>query len=549
MFSRKMCKMFNLKKSVNFLSIFHKKFVNSDKLLENNHYDHDKMPSLFSETFQQSSNQLVDLIEKQISEMRKEDLKIQLEKEFLENKDKTFELSRETYVEFLQKGMLGDANKFILNQTEVILVGTIYNRIPIENLYKLLNYVKPDIILIQQRPDRMLGGIYENIVNLNKKLIDENKFIEKLIRDPWEIQTSLKNKESIKERLFKKGILLNLKKREKEREVIEKTQENFKNISEHERLTNDSQSLISLWGEQKDVKILVSDFPEVSLYEKLSNSLTLVQLRKTFESIFTEFPNNPDFEPSTPIGTAINLYPDLFVTNSDAYISQIIYSLTKKEELKNKKIISFLGYGQSYTIPLFLNYERDRNSLSKILTPIKRYSSLLYGDDSLEVLVEKWAMISLILNGLEKYDTYLEIPIEEFQNNEKNELQNLSLNSIENQSKSSFDQYMSKHRNILSSQKLKVQKDNIEKYNYDSLFGDDKIIDHLSRKYARDDLIKTGFNSEKFLINRMKYLYDCIIKEKRKEALCLIKIGYEKKKKGFMRRIIDDPLLSAEIMK
>ena len=47
----------------------------------------------------------------------------------------------------------------------------------------------------------------------------------------------------------------------------------------------------------------------------------------------------------------------------------------------------------------------------------------------------------------------------------------------------------------------------------------------------------------------MKYLYDCIIKEKRKEALCLIKIGYEKKKKGFMRRIIDDPLLSAEIMK
>ena len=541
--------MFNLKKSVNFLSIFHKKFVNSDKLLENNHYDHDKMPSLFSETFQQSSNQLVDLIEKQISEMRKEDLKIQLEKEFLENKDKTFELSRETYVEFLQKGMLGDANKFILNQTEVILVGTIYNRIPIENLYKLLNYVKPDIILIQQRPDRMLGGIYENIVNLNKKLIDENKFIEKLIRDPWEIQTSLKNKESIKERLFKKGILLNLKKREKEREVIEKTQENFKNISEHERLTNDSQSLISLWGEQKDVKILVSDFPEVSLYEKLSNSLTLVQLRKTFESIFTEFPNNPDFEPSTPIGTAINLYPDLFVTNSDAYISQIIYSLTKKEELKNKKIISFLGYGQSYTIPLFLNYERDRNSLSKILTPIKRYSSLLYGDDSLEVLVEKWAMISLILNGLEKYDTYLEIPIEEFQNNEKNELQNLSLNSIENQSKSSFDQYMSKHRNILSSQKLKVQKDNIEKYNYDSLFGDDKIIDHLSRKYARDDLIKTGFNSEKFLINRMKYLYDCIIKEKRKEALCLIKIGYEKKKKGFMRRIIDDPLLSAEIMK
>ena len=155
----------------------------------------------------------------------------------------------------------------------------------------------------------------------------------------------------------------------------------------------------------------------------------------------------------------------------------------------------------------------------------------------------------MILNGLEKYDTYLEIPIEEFQNNEKNELQNLSLNSIENQSKSSFDQYMSKHRNILSSQKLKVQKDNIEKYNYDSLFGDDKIIDHLSRKYARDDLIKTGFNSEKFLINRMKYLYDCIIKEKRKEALCLIKIGYEKKKKGFMRRIIDDPLLSAEIMK
>jgi hypothetical protein len=523
--------------------------LKSYKLLKNEYYDHNKMATLFSDTYNTSYNPISNVVEETLREMRKENLKEMLEKEFMENKNKTLQLSRETYIEFLDKGMLGDATKFKLNETEVLLVGTIYNRIPIENLYKLLNYVKPDIILIQQRPDRLLGGIFDSVANLNKSLIDENKYIEKLIREPWEIQTSLDNKESIKEKLRKKGIILNLNKNSQERRLIELKQEKFKNVSEHERLTNDTQSLISLWGEQKEVKILVSDLPELNYYEKIANTLTLTQIRKTFDSIFTEFPNNPDFEPSTPLGTAINLYPDIFLQSSDAYISQIIYKLSQKEEFKNKKIISFLGYGQTYTIPIFLNFERDRNSLSKILKPAQRYNSMLFGDDSLEVLVEKWAMISLILNGLERYDTQLEIPIDNIHSKEKTEM--FGMNSGENESGkiSNFDQIMNKNRHFSLKERSSSYSKSIENYKYETLFGDDPLIDFLSKKYARDDMNKTGFNSENFLVQRMKFLYDCIIKEKRKEALYLIKSGIDKKKKSFMRKIINDPFLSAQIMK
>ena len=168
----------------------------------------------------------------------------------------------------------------------------------------------------------------------------------------------------------------------------------------------------------------------------------------------------------------------------------------------------------------------------------------------MEVLVEKWAMISLILNGLEKYDTKFEIPLMDIDDSmERNELLNKNIKELNINVKDKFDSFMGENRKKLVQKQIIENKNNVENTQPDYLFGDDKLIDYLSGKYARDDLAKTGFNSEKFLVNRMKFLYDCIIKEKRKEALLLILKGYEKKKKSFMRRIISDPYLSAQIMK
>jgi hypothetical protein len=54
---------------------------------------------------------------------------------------------------------LGKVNVFEYKNTKFTLVGTEYQQLPIKNLYKLLSYTKPSIMLLQLRPDQILKSI------------------------------------------------------------------------------------------------------------------------------------------------------------------------------------------------------------------------------------------------------------------------------------------------------------------------------------------------------------------------------------------------------
>jgi len=48
---------------------------------------------------------------------------------------------------------------FEYKNTKFTLIGTDYQHIPTKNLYKLLSFSKPSIILLQLRPDQVLKSI------------------------------------------------------------------------------------------------------------------------------------------------------------------------------------------------------------------------------------------------------------------------------------------------------------------------------------------------------------------------------------------------------
>jgi len=452
-----------------------------DGNLSEKYYKFDQIPIKLSEFLNQSTQSLEKIIQEQNNILgttsqlifkSKED-----EEKFLKNKNIKFSIPNKVYKSFLDKGMLGRAVKLQYKNLEVFIIGTIYERVDVLNIYKMLNYIKPDMIMLQMRPDRILSKIDKYYHRGDKELV------KKLIRDPWEVQPSLKAKKNIKNLLLKNGFAISSNKLMNENVIQEQEQYELQPLHS-ERLTEQAISMIALWGEQKDIQIMISDMPELILIEKLANSLTLLQIRNIFDEVFREFPLNPDWEPRTTIGTAINLFPEIFVHHSDAFLAHSINTYAEMNGKENKKLVIFAGYGQTESLPLFLNYDMDRNSLMEVCKVPQRYVTFIQGEDSLEILAEKWCLLSLIING----------------NNYK-----LSETT--------------------------------------SLF-----IDYLINKYARDDMIKTGFNSMNHLTSRTRFLFDKLYSDKTEEALKLVGDGYEIKKKNFIRKIFNDPLLNSQLL-
>jgi len=460
---------------------FQKKYIFNEHIepvIDKKYYDIIKSPISLSESLEKPAEKLKEYINKEAKSENKIFITAEKEKIFLENKKIEFNLPKKTYTNYLEKGMLGNAEKIIFKEVEIYFVSTIYERINLVNLYKLLNYVNPDLIQVQIKPEKIIKNIED--------FYQKENLAENLLRDAWEIQPSLELKEKNLKRLLDNSILITSK--TKKEEIIH-MQKNFidLNIYDPDRLSNDALSMISLWGEENKRKIFVSDSPDSLLIEKISNNNSLVYIREIYKNSVMQYPNNPDFEPRTILGTAVNLYPEIFLNISDIFISNCINKICElPQNQKPKKLILFLGYGQSKSIPNYLQFNVERSNLISYFNNYKRYESALYGEDNLEILVEKWVLIYMLLKnaGLKS---------------------NLNISS------------------------------------------NDVQIDNLIKKYARDEFIKTGFNSENFLIKRMKHLFNELVKEKKILTLEFLSEGHKNKKKAFMKKIYNDPILNSQL--
>lgn len=459
------------------VGIPYKQFSETGNFLDKKYYDINRSPLTLSESITKPSVQLEDYIKK---EQKEEQLFLTKEKEkmFLENESIQFNLPKTTYIKYLEKGMLGNAEKITFKDVEIYFISTIYERIDVVNIFRLLNYINPDMIQVQIKPERIIKNI--------EMFYAKENLVDNLVREAWELQPSIDLKNHNFKKLLDNNILITS--RAKDEEIISK-QKNFYDLNnfDPDRISVEAVSMISLWAEENKRNILISDSPEALMMEKISNNNSLVYIREIFKNSFIQFPNNPDYEPRTIIATATNLYPDIFLNISDAFIANVINQICKMDKEKRpKKIVAFLGYGQSKSIPNYLKFDVERNNIVKIFDNDKRYESVIYGEDTLEILVEKWALLAIMMRGIG----------------------------------------LKQNVNVKSS---------------------DLLIDTLIKKYARQEYIQTGFNSEDFLISRMKHLFDELVKEKKILSLEYLMEGHKSKKKQFMKRIFDDPILNSQL--
>ena len=92
-----------------------------------------------------------------------------------------FNLKKIEYESIMKKNPAGRVNIFDYKNTRFTLVGTQYEFIPPKNLYKILLYTKPSIIVLQARPDQILKKFNINPTNQEKKF-SNRKYFSQLLR-------------------------------------------------------------------------------------------------------------------------------------------------------------------------------------------------------------------------------------------------------------------------------------------------------------------------------------------------------------------------------
>ena len=76
------------------------------------------------------------------------------------------------------------------HKSNVLFFSSDFSKLKMKNVYKALNLVKPDIILLQLRPDQVLSNFKTDLLkqDINKDwVLNEKLYFQQIVRDPIDI--------------------------------------------------------------------------------------------------------------------------------------------------------------------------------------------------------------------------------------------------------------------------------------------------------------------------------------------------------------------------
>lgn len=245
-------------------------------------------------------------------------------------------------------------------------------------LYRMLNYVKPDKIYLQLRSD-----------DVNHKHPSFKVGPEEVIMSP----VHYKDSESA---LKKSGLM-----------ISEKPIKVFGNKDLwRDRFGERAALFASIWAIQHDLDHLVlADIPRVALYRHLSHSLTLMQLQSMFSTICKTIGAKPDsFEVEdvqVPMTLAYRMYPEIWDKASVHHLAWVLLNDSKRK-IKNKAEQVFFCVASRET------GNRLEQVLTENLPEFKNDSSLFHSSivrkESPEMVSEKLALLDVFSYGLNIID-------------------------------------------------------------------------------------------------------------------------------------------------
>ena len=165
------------------------------------------------------------------------------------------------------------------------------------------------------------------------------------------------------------------------------------------RLTLEAIATIALWAENSKKSIILGDIPQHLNYTRISNNNSLLQLQSLLHQSTERLGESPDDYPRTPFGSGLNLYPDVLLHNTDEYISALLKSITTPDIFPPehmKSIVCFLGYGQTRSLPHYLQYSQQ--TLPLFMQPSTQLFKTLLGTETPHMFIEKLSILDILFN-------------------------------------------------------------------------------------------------------------------------------------------------------
>ena len=257
-----------------------------------------------------------------------------------------------------------------LNNTKVYLYS---QKLAGFNLYRILNYIKPEQIYMQIRPD------------------DINPLNSTTLVSPQHLIPSLSSYTESLSYLKKSGFLI----------TNTKDSSITGNINIHQdRLSSKACVISAIWAMQHNLPSLyLADIPRKLLYRMLTNSTTLMQLQSIYSHINRLIGSQPDSisidEPDFPITLGYKLYPHIWDIHSVKYLAKEIIQGTSTY----KKILCIASRETGQRLEELLTV-----GFPPVNYDISLYHTSIIRKDCTEIVVEKLSLIDAICFGIDLID-------------------------------------------------------------------------------------------------------------------------------------------------
>ncbi|KAL4498407.1 hypothetical protein ABPG72_013213 [Tetrahymena utriculariae] len=317
-------------------------------------------------------------------------------------KDIDYKFSNQQYIDSFNAYKHGRVNVFDYKDTHMTLVGTNYHNLPLKNIYKLLTNTQPDLILLQIRPDQLLDNFKICTNSSETGYFSSTLYAQQVIRTGFEVMPRANLRLQIKKNLKENNILLaSIKERDQDyyQNVYKKTILESKNKDYYhlERLSDEAIAVACFYAERNNIPVVLVDQPEQIFRQNIANTHTLMQLQNAFTRAARYLGQNPDTNPQTPLAMSYQIFPELFLSASDKYMSTLIEYLIATQ--KYKRMTAFLGQTQSESIHQYL-LQRDISHLADELYVHPPKGSIIR-DLTPEEIIEKHALLDAMYYGID----------------------------------------------------------------------------------------------------------------------------------------------------
>lgn len=307
-----------------------------------------------------------------------------------------YQISKSEYRKLVNTYESGRANVINYKDAKLSFVSTYFSGLNLSSLYSILAVTKPDLILMQLRPDSLLKNFV--IKDPSEEKFDEDKYFEQLVRKPWDVmpngQLRAEMKESIGQlggRVTPRSGLSNEYLTEYARALTTK----YRPIVLTECLDERSVAAVSFFAEMEGTPVVLGDIPEITHKSILANQSTRYQLANILKMASKETVYNRKVQPSTPWNMACRLFPELMLEPSDKYMAGLVDKCVSKGY---KNILILQGGAQSVLTPKYLLYKiYSQGLIEGLQIPEWRVPAFQY--QFVEDVLEKFTILDVMQHG------------------------------------------------------------------------------------------------------------------------------------------------------